>query len=417
VTESFIAPEYQADGTIRPARYAFRGSSETGWDVVREGRVHCRFGPGYRLLASSHCGVCATDLARRHLPFRLPQVTGHEVVARTDSGALCVVEINASHAARGVAPCDVCRRGLDRHCPDRLVLGIHDLPGGFGPWILAPVGAVVPLPAAISPATATLVEPFAAALHAVDTIAPADGDRIAVLGPRRLGLLVIAALAARRTERRGRYEILAIARRPALRSLARSMGADDALAVPSSPQPLADVVVDTTGHPDGLELAAALARREVHVKSTTGHPSLGLRHVTELVVDELTLAPASEAPPSADAVVTTSLAEIDAAIRPEPGTERASVPPRGRILVSDVGQPRDGVLAALLDRGLRFTTSRCGDLRSATTLLSKSSLGQRLGEQLVTDVVPADHLADAFERAQRPEHLKIIVSHPGGAVA
>src|SRR5207249_2809327 len=107
--------------------------------VVREGREHLRLGPGYRLLRVSRCGVCATDLARRQLPFPLPQVTGHEVVAVADDGTPVVVEINASHAARALPPdawCADCRRGLGTHCPDRLVLGIHDLPGGFGPWLL-----------------------------------------------------------------------------------------------------------------------------------------------------------------------------------------------------------------------------------------------------------------------------------------
>ena len=38
-------------------------------------------------------------------------------------------------------------------------LGIHDLPGGFGPYLLAPVNAVLPVPEAIGPECAVLVEP------------------------------------------------------------------------------------------------------------------------------------------------------------------------------------------------------------------------------------------------------------------
>src|SRR4249920_1052081 len=56
---TFTAPEYQADGSIRPARYVFDGSEPAGWEVLREGQSHLRLGPGYRLLAASHCGVCA----------------------------------------------------------------------------------------------------------------------------------------------------------------------------------------------------------------------------------------------------------------------------------------------------------------------------------------------------------------------
>src|SRR5262249_4937359 len=163
-----------------------------------------------------------TDLARRHLPFPLPQVTGHEVVAIDEHGAPVVVEINASHAARGIdAGCAHCARGLATHCPDRLVLGIHDLPGGFGPCVLAPIHAVLPVSASIAARGAVFVEPFAAALHAVRIVTRRPRRRIAVLGPRRLGMLVVAAAAAWRRRTGGSYEIVALARRPHLRDLAR----------------------------------------------------------------------------------------------------------------------------------------------------------------------------------------------------
>ena len=70
---------------------------------------------------------------------------------------------------------------------------------------------------------AVLVEPFAAALHGVKTIAPRAGECVAVLGPRRLGMLVVAALAGVRTREQldGRdFAIAAIARDPAMLPLA-----------------------------------------------------------------------------------------------------------------------------------------------------------------------------------------------------
>jgi threonine dehydrogenase-like Zn-dependent dehydrogenase len=478
---SFTAPEYQADGTIRPARYVYTGSTGAGWEITREGRLHLRLGLGYRLLRTSHCGICATDLARRHLPFALPQITGHEVVAVDEDGAPVAVEINASHRRRDLAPaawCRRCREGLDTHCPERLVLGIHDLPGGFAPWILAPAAGVVPIPGGVSATTATLVEPFAAALHAVQAIAPRDGMRVAVLGPRRLGSLVIAALATRRQETGGRYEILAIPRRRELGRLAADLGADAVLLAEEAARghDIADVVVDTTGDAAALPLAVRLAKREVHVKSTSGRAALGLAHLTAMVVDEMTLCPwaadvvdarASAGGPVRTAVVLgtaararvedelrarrieyvvvespAALAEmtdqtvallrdgadgvdlavvassdtLDAAIRPWPGRERGLVRPRGTIAVVDVGQARDGVLSAVLDKGIRFTTSRCGDARAAVRTLADSpaGLGQVLGERLVTDVVPAERLAEAFGRAAGRRSIKIVVTQPNG---
>ena len=455
---TFTASEYQADGSIRPMRYAYAGSEAAGWEIERDGAMHLALGPGYRLLAVSHCGVCATDLARRHLPFRLPQVTGHEVVARDETGAAVVVEINASHAARGLPHdewCAHCRAGLPTHCPDRLVLGIHDLPGGFGPWILAPVRAVRPLGDAIDVRTSALVEPYAAALHAVRTIAPRAGERIAVLGPGRLGTLVVAALAAVRAAEGPSFEIVVVGRRDDHLARARALGADVTLRLDEAQRRpgAVDVVVETTGSPDGLALALALATREVHVKSTTGQPTLGLRHLTELVVDEMSLVPldahlvsgetvvvarsvgsatrrdlergGGEIVPAADAAtlplggadvaVVTSLDEVDAMIRPHAGVERGLVHARGRIALAS-GRGADGPLAsAVHERGLVVSSSRCGELDAALASLRdpRHGLGVRLGDALVHDLVPADRLAEAFARAG-DGGTKVVVTQPGG---
>src|SRR5204863_178635 len=80
----------------------------------------------------------------------------------------------------------------------------------FSPCILAPIDAVLAVPADLDARSAVLVEPFAAALHAVDVVTRAPRRRIAVLGLGRLGLLIVAALAASRTRRGTGFEILAL---------------------------------------------------------------------------------------------------------------------------------------------------------------------------------------------------------------
>jgi len=302
----FEALEYTAGDDFARARFRFTRTSGGRWRIERDGRPHLELGEGCRLLRSRSCGVCSTDLDRRFLPFPLPQVIGHEIVAEDETGARFAVEINASHRARGIAPgCPFCAAGLDTHCPERLVLGIHDLPGGFGPWVLVPERSLISIPDELPDPAAALVEPFAAALRAVSRIDPEDGACIAVLGPGRLGLLTLAALGAWRRETGRRYEIVALARRPEAVERALALGADRGLlvgaaigrtderggpAAAAGDAPLADVVIDTTGSPDGLALACALASREVHLKSTHGQTALGLAHLTEAVVDELSLA-------------------------------------------------------------------------------------------------------------------------------
>jgi len=468
---AFSAWEYRSDQGFDRVRHNWRGSEAEGWTIRREGRPDLALGPGFRPLRSRACGVCSTDLDRHHLPFPLPQVTGHEVVVEDAAGARLAVEINASHRARGIAAgCAFCERGLDSHCPDRRVLGIHDLPGGFGPWVLAPVGGLVPLPDAVPDDVALLLEPFAAALHGVDLVAPRAGDTVAVLGPRRLGLLAVAALAARRRERGGDFEILALARHDALLEKARRLGATRTRRVDERADgPLADVVIDTTGTPEGLELALGLAGREVHLKSTHGRPAAGLAGSTAFVVDELRLErapdhpaaalagvaldparprlawlsadPPPEAPvgahcavgadalalrdaleaeagpgelPRADAAVVDSLADADRAIRPSRSDERSLLRPRGVLWLRRSGREAAPLARAVRERGLVLSSSRCGDFRRALALLAADRELHRLGTELLTHRLPEARLPEAFATARSRACIKAVVEHERG---
>ncbi len=478
-TIAFEALDFCADQTFAKARYRYQGDEAHGWRVERDGQAVLQLGPGYRLLRVRECGVCSTDLARSFLPFPLPQVLGHEVVAEDELGRRYVVEINASHAARGLSDdCPFCSAGLQTHCPDRITLGIHDLPGGFGPWILAPVAACLEVPAAVPDSAAVLVEPFAAALHAVQMVRPRAGERVAVLGPRRLGMLVVAALAgvrARMRERGEDFAVEAVVRDPALQDLARQFGADRTHVV-GDPDQLADqtfdVVIDTTGNPAGLDLAVRLARREVHLKSTHGKPAGGLARLTELVVDELSIrrmpdsdpgfenAPwnfrcrcaeqpriawlAKAEPPSwlqatavvlrgdaaqlaqqfasadgslprADAAVVDSAALVDAAIRPRTGIEAPLIRPRGPVLLlGDADVDQSTLLQAVRDRGLSLTSSRCGDFQPALQMLATDPELRQIGQRLVTHEFGAGDLTTAFRTARSRECIKAVVTHGDG---
>jgi threonine dehydrogenase-like Zn-dependent dehydrogenase len=479
----FRAPEYHSDTHFAEVGYRLEGSTPSGWRIEREGRPHLELGPGYRLLRTRSCGICSTDLSRHLLPFPLPQITGHELVAEDEEGRRFVVEINASHQARHEAPCAFCQRDLGHHCPERIVLGIHDLPGGFGPYVLAPVGAVIEIPDALPTASAVLIEPFAAALHAVERVAPRPGDRIAVLGPRRLGLLVVAALAAHRHAQGVDFQIVAISRHASLLTLAESLGADTSVQLTrhagereddeAMRAGRADVVIDTTGSAEGVLVALRLAEREVHLKSTHGQPSAGLAHLTELVVDEISLGPLPETaqagrtrldslarpigreratvgwlsqsdPPAwldahaelrrsrsaqallrqlesdardglgrADVVVVDDAEQVDEALRPFADREAGAVRPLGEIWISAAGAGASvsPLLVAIREGGLRLSSSRCGDFRTALGLMAEDPSLRGLGERFVTHHFPASRIEQAFEVARSPDCIKAVIEH------
>ena len=466
---AFLAQEYQSDGQIETIPYAFIGSSETGWSIHRDGRLLLRLGPGYVAVRNRHCGVCSTDLARHRLPFPLPQIIGHEVLAEY-RGQAVAVEINASHRARRehVEDCAWCAAGLERHCPARLTLGIDRLPGGFSPWLLAPQGGLHVLPATLNGREATLIEPFAAALRAVEVSRPRDGDSVAVLGPRRRGMLLLVALAAERRRRDQDYTITALVRRNELAELALGLGADQARIVDGMADETFDTVYDTTGNPEGLATALRLARRCVHLKSTSGGTAFGMRHLSEFVIDELNLSPLpwpnderpmaaclpalGEAPrilalPSIpatvmaglrrlwplcdyrqetiaqategclreglrgryDAVVVADLDEADAVIRPLDGRAISLLRPGGCILLGDTAA--DSPLArAIVERGLVVQGSRCGDFVEAIAILGQEAgLIERLGKTLISHVYPLADLREALARAGTREAVKVVV--------
>jgi threonine dehydrogenase-like Zn-dependent dehydrogenase len=346
-----------------------------------------------------------------------------------------------------------------------MVLGIDRLPGGFGPWLLAPVNACVPVEG-LALRAAALSEPFAAALHAVSTSPPRAGDSVAVVGPGRLGLLIIAALSSRRSGTGGGFTITALGRNKKTLKQALALGADSAAAV-TAPGGRAgsqfDLVFDASGSMEGFEASLRLARREVHLKSTSGRRFHGMRHLTGLVVDELSLLPPGPdsldfhwdnedrvnewvyvAPgaggfdlparyrahrgdaatamsyvtsdafrgrlPRFDIAVASSIDEIDSCIRPSSAHERSLVRPRGAIIVA--ADADNNPLLTFLASGGRVRSSRCGDLRQAVQALRQDSTTAALLEkQIITHEFPASRLPEAYEMAKKGPAIKVIIRH------
>ena len=268
-------------------------------------------------IAVAYAGVCGTDLALYKGDYRrpLPLVLGHEFcgsVVETGAGAdahllgrRATAEINVTCLARREAdPCEACRRRIPRHCQRRTVLGIVSCDGAFATEVVVPADNVQLLPDSISDQEAVFVEPVAAALQTFETGPlgrrsdegfPQDGPPwVVALGVGRLGLLAAAAAKAMGAR------VVGVARTRA--NLERAEPYCDALVCSDNADQAveeirqwtgglgADYVIEATGSPEGLGLAARLVRPRgtVALKSTPGLPVDNV-DLTGLVVNEVRL--------------------------------------------------------------------------------------------------------------------------------
>jgi threonine dehydrogenase-like Zn-dependent dehydrogenase len=228
-------------------------------------------------------GVCNTDLeiTRGYMGFR--GVLGHEFTGTVRSGPpqwrgrRVVGEIN--FACRR---CPTCTRGLERHCPQRRVMGILAADGAFAEQVAVPVANLHAVPDAVPDAAAVFVEPLAAAFEILAQVPIESGMTCTVFGDGKLGLLVAQVLATTGAQ------VLAVGKHAAKLVILSRRGIATAL-LDAWDRTQADVVVEATGTASGFALAAAATRPRgtLVLKSTVAHGAP--LDLTPLVIDELTI--------------------------------------------------------------------------------------------------------------------------------
>lgn len=157
---------------------------------------------GEALIRVRVAGVCRTDieLAKGYMDFQ--GIPGHEFVGEVLSlskdvekihkkliGCRVVGEINC-----GCGICSYCLSNLERHCPDRTVLGISKRNGAFAEMLTMPVKNLHLVPDSMDDLTAVFTEPVAAALEIFEQVNISPSDKILVIGDGKLGLLISKAL-------------------------------------------------------------------------------------------------------------------------------------------------------------------------------------------------------------------------------
>jgi alcohol dehydrogenase len=244
---------------------------------------------GFALLRLLAGGICNTDLELQRGYYGFAGTPGHEFVAEVvEAGTPALVgrrvagEINLA-----CTRCEWCHRGLGRHCPNRTVLGIVRHPGAFAEFFTLPERNLHVLPDDVPTSRAVFLEPLAAACEILDQVAIPAGERVAVLGDGKLGLLVAMVLNAHgyRVHQFGRHAAkLAIAARVGVQTGTAAEREGGALPVAAY-----DWVVDATGSPEGLRSAIAMTRpRGTVILKSTVHGTVAI-DTAPVIVNEITL--------------------------------------------------------------------------------------------------------------------------------
>lgn len=134
-------------------------------------------------------GICGSDLHVIAMGPR-PNTLGHEIGARFEGRPVAIQPMAFCGACRS------CLRGEAHLCTpgNQALHGIH-LDGGMADHLLVDRSCLVELPEAIGPETASLVEPMAVGVHAVNKADLESGMRVAVVGAGTVGLIAGAVAA------------------------------------------------------------------------------------------------------------------------------------------------------------------------------------------------------------------------------
>ena len=189
-------------------------------------------------------GICGSDLAAigGHASLYLdpltsyPFVPGHEVVGALEDGTRVVIEPALGCKVRGVEPpCPRCAEGRPGLCYNvtegPIEVGLQtgycaDTGGGWGEVLVAHPSQLHPIADVLSDEAAVLIEPLACCIHAALRGGATKDDIVVVVGAGTIGLLTVAAIKMFTPPRR----LIAVAKHPTQRDLARKLGADQVVA-------------------------------------------------------------------------------------------------------------------------------------------------------------------------------------------
>jgi threonine dehydrogenase-like Zn-dependent dehydrogenase len=195
-----------------------------------------------------YCGVCGTDLHRAYTHGEIAPgvVIGHEYSGRVTAAGASIStwkEGDRLVSASGPAEQDIAPRFTPRMVARTGAPGTAQQ-GGFAEYKRLPAANALRIPDSVDDLTASLIEPCAIAVHALERAKINVGDRLGILGLGPIGLLVLQVAKAA-----GALEIYGVDPSPVRRQAALDLGIDAAFD-PRDSDPVAALVEVTAGGPE-----------------------------------------------------------------------------------------------------------------------------------------------------------------------
>jgi 2-desacetyl-2-hydroxyethyl bacteriochlorophyllide A dehydrogenase len=247
-------------------------------------------------------GICGTEL---HLYAGMvygaaatkPAAMGHEYAGRVVEVGDRVTNLAVGDRVTSIPGgpcyrCQLCRLGRPSMCPNR----VSGRRGSWAPSLVVPAELCWRIPDDVSDPLATLAEPLACAIRAVDRAELRTADRVCVIGAGPIGLLIMKV-----SQASGARTIVVSETSPYRREMADRMGADRVVD-PRAEDPVAvvrdltdglgaDVVFEAVGLPATIEqgIAAAAPGGMVLIAGVADKDASAAFHPQEIFFKELTI--------------------------------------------------------------------------------------------------------------------------------
>lgn len=235
--------------------------------------------PGQVLIRARASGICGSDLSyyfkgkSGDFVLREPFVLGHEVageIAEVGEG-VSGLRVGGRVAVNPGVACHLCRfcvKGLPNHCLSMRFMGsastFPHMQGTYREFIAVAAHQCIPVPDSLDFAQASMAEPLAVVLHALQRAGTLVGSRVLVVGCGPIGCMLVAA-----AKRAGSHQLVAVDLAEKALKMAGQLGADETVLADdqttidswSLQRGTFDVVFEASGSPAGLDttLKSAIA--------------------------------------------------------------------------------------------------------------------------------------------------------------